>query len=261
VSRLTDPDARLVIAHRGASAAAPENTLPAFEEAVRQGADAIELDVRLSADGAPVVMHDDTLDRTTNQSGPVRTRTLAELRAADAGWGFTPDAGGSYPYRGRETRIPTLGEVLWTFPGLELLVEVKEPAAQEAVRKVLLQEEATDRCAVASEHREALRAFEEPPFVRGASGEEISALYWAVLLRRRPPPQDYRFLSVPLRHRGIPVPTRRFVAAARTGGRAVHVWTVDSPDTARRLWRRGVAGIVTNVPGTMVEARPKEPGA
>jgi glycerophosphoryl diester phosphodiesterase len=252
---LLDPDARLVIAHRGASAEAPENTLPAFEAAVRRGADAIELDVRLTADGAPAVIHDATLDRTTDRTGPVAALTLAELRAVDAGWRFSPDLGRTHPWRGADVRVPTLGEVLWAFPGLNFLVEIKEPTAQEAVRRVLLQEDAAGRCVLASEHREALLAFAEPPFVRGASAPEISALYRAALLRRRLPATGYRMLSVPLRYRGLPVPTRRFVAAARARGCAVHVWTVDSPDTARRLWRRGVSGIVTNVPGAMVEAR------
>jgi glycerophosphoryl diester phosphodiesterase len=255
VNPLLDPDARLVIAHRGSSAEAPENTLPAFEAAVVAGAEAIELDVRLTADGAPVVIHDSTLDRTTDRTGPVASHTLAELRALDAGWHFTPDQGRTHPYRGRDARIPTLGEVLWAFPRLSLLVELKESPAQEAVRRVLLQEDAAERCVLASEYREALLAFDQSPFARGASGPEISALYWATLLRRRPPPAGYRMLSVPLRHRGLTVPTGRFVAAARASGYAVHVWTVNSPDTARRLWRRGVSGIVTNVPGTMVEAR------
>jgi glycerophosphoryl diester phosphodiesterase len=255
VNPLLDPDARLVIAHRGCSAEAPENTLIAFEAAVRHGADAIELDVRLTTDGAPVVIHDATLDRTTDRTGPVAALTLADLRAVDAGWRFTPDHGRTHPCRGGDTRIPTLGEVLWAFPRLNILVEIKEPAAQEAVRRVLVQEDATARCVVASEHREALLAFDEPPFVRGASAREISALYWAALVRRRVPSPGYRMLSVPLRHRGLPVPTSGFVAAARAHGCAVHVWTVNSPDTARRLWRRGVSGIVTNVPGTMVEAR------
>jgi glycerophosphoryl diester phosphodiesterase len=259
VNPLLDPDARLVIAHRGASADAPENTLPAFEAAVRQGADALELDVRLTADGAPVVIHDATLDRTTDRAGPVGAVTLADLRSADAGRHFTPDRGRTHPYRGRDVRIPTLGEVLWAFPGLPVLVEIKEPAAQEAVRRVLRQEDAAERCVVASEHREALAGFEEPPFVRGACAAEISALYWAALLRRRPPTAGYRMLSVPLRHRGLPVPTIAFVAAARALGCAVHVWTVDAPDTARRLWRRGVSGIVSNVPGRMAAVRDSLP--
>ncbi len=252
---LLDLDARPVIAHRGASAEAPENTLPAFEAAVQRGADAFELDVRLTADGAPVVIHDETLDRTTDRKGLVRAHTLAELRSVDAGAKFTPDQGRSFPHRGGEARIPSLGEVLWAFPRMPVLLEIKEPEAQEAVRRVLLQEDASERCVVASEDRAALRAFEEAPFARGASGAEISALYWAALLRRRLPPVGYRLLSVPERYRGLTVPTRRFVAAAGALGCPVHVWTVDRPAGARRLWHTGVAGIVTNAPQTIVEAR------
>ena len=245
---LLDLAAHPVIAHRGSSAEAPENTLAAFEAAVRRGADAVELDVRLTADGAPVVIHDATLDRTTDRSGPVGALTLADLRSVDAGSKFTPDGGRTYPHRGQGARVPTLGEVLWTFPRMPMLVEIKEPQSQDAVRRVLLQEGAAERCVVASEHSEALRAFDEPPFARGASGSEIAALYWAAMLRRRAPAATYRFLSVPRRHRGLRVPTRAFVAAAQARGCPVHVWTVDSAATARRLWQRGVAGVVTNRP-------------
>jgi glycerophosphoryl diester phosphodiesterase len=255
VNPLLDLDARPVIAHRGASAQAPENTLPAFEAAVQRGADALELDIRLTADGAPVVIHDATLDRTTDRTGPVSAQTLANLRSVDAGWKYTPDGGQTYPYRGKDARIPTLGEVLWAFPRLPVLVEIKEPEAQDAVRRVLLQEDAAARCVVASEVQEALRVFDEPPFARGASGAEISTLYRTTLFRRRPRPVRYRLLSVPERYRGLTVPTRRFVAAARTLGCPVHVWTVDRPAAARRLWGNGVAGIVTNLPEAIAEAR------
>jgi glycerophosphoryl diester phosphodiesterase len=260
VNPLLDLAARPVIAHRGSSAEAPENTLPAFEAAVQRGADALEFDIRLTADGAPVVIHDDTLDRTTDRSGLVRSHTLAELRSADAGAKFTTDGGLSFPYRGRDTRIPTLGEVLWAFPRMPVLLEIKEPEAQEAVRKVLIQEDAADRCVVASEHQAALRVFDEPPFARGASGTEVAALYRATFRRvgflgTLPPAVGYRLLSVPERHRGLTVPTPRFVAAARALGCPVHVWTVDRPAAAQRLWRYGVAGIVTNAPRSILEAR------
>jgi glycerophosphoryl diester phosphodiesterase len=135
------------------------------------------------------------------------------------------------------------------------MVEVKGPEVQEVVRRVLLEERAVERCVVASEHVGALEMFREKPFACGASGAEISALYWSVMLRRRLPPSRHRLLSVPLRYRGLPVPTRGFVAAARRLGCPVHVWTVNDPATARRLWARGVAGVVTNVPDVMVRAR------
>ena len=253
---LLDVDARPVIAHRGASAYAPENTLAAFELAVQQGADAFELDVRLTRDGAAVVIHDETLDRTTDLAGPVRGRTLAELRAADAGHRFSADGGGIFPYRSQDVRIPTLHEVLWAFPAIPVMIEVKEAEVQEAVRRVLVESECADRCVVASEHVGALELFRQAPFACGAAGSEISALYRAALLRRKPPECRYRLLSVPLRWHGLPVPTRAFVRAARSLGAPVHVWTVNDPATARRLWARGVAGIVTNVPDVIGAARP-----
>jgi glycerophosphoryl diester phosphodiesterase len=255
VNPLLDLDARPVIAHRGASDEAPENTLQAFELAVRQGADAFELDVRVTRDGAAVVIHDEALDRTTDLTGPVRSRTLAELRSADAGYRFSPDRGRRFPFRGQDVRIPTLHEVLWAYPTVPVMIEVKEPEVQEATRRVLLESECTERCVVASEHVGALEVFREAPFACGAAGAEISALYRAVILRRRPAACRYRLLSVPLRWHGLPVPTRRFVRAARVLGAPVHVWTVNDAATARRLWARGVAGIVTNVPGLIRQAR------
>jgi glycerophosphoryl diester phosphodiesterase len=255
VNPLLDLSARPVIAHRGASGYAPENTLAEFELAQKQGADAFELDVRLTLDGAPVVVHDETLDRTTDVTGPVRGKTLAELRQADAGYRFTPDRGATTPYRGTGIRMPTLAEVLWAFPAMPVMIEVKEPAVQEAVRRVLLEEQACERCVVASEHIEALELFREEPFACGASGAEISDLYWSSLLRRSPRAPRYRALSVPLRYRGLPVPTRLFVRAARRLGCPVHVWTVNDAATARRLWARGVAGIVTNLPDVILAAR------
>ncbi|HEX3235656.1 MAG TPA: glycerophosphodiester phosphodiesterase [Gemmatimonadales bacterium] len=253
---LLDLSARPVIAHRGASGLAPENTLAAFELAIRQGADALELDVRLTRDGAAVVIHDATLDRTTDRAGPVLAQTLAELRMADAGARFTLDRGRTFPFRSTGVRIPTLAEVLWAFPKVPVLVEVKEPEVQEAVRRVLLQEDAAARCVPASEHGAALQAFREPPFACGGCGSDIAQLYWAVMFRRRLPQAGYRFLSVPHRHRGLPVPTSRFVAAARSLGSPVHVWTINDAATARRLWARGVAGIVTNLPELVLDGRP-----
>ena len=252
---LVDPAARPVIAHRGASGLAPENTLAAFELAVKQGADAFELDVQLTADGAPVVLHDDTIDRTTDRAGAVAALTLAELRSADAGARFTPDGGRSFPFRGTGVQVPTLGEVLWAFPGVPLLIELKHAAVQESVRRVLVQEDAAARCVVAAADPAALTLFRAPPFASAASRPEIGALYRASLLRRRPPLPAYRCLSVPERYRGLTVPTARFIRVARELACPVHVWTVNSASAATRYWDRGAAGMVTNFPGLIRAAR------
>ena len=254
-NRLLDLSARPIIAHRGASGSAPENTIAAFELALAQGADAIELDVRLTADGVPVVLHDATVDRTTSGRGPVGGLTLELVQKLDAGACFTPDRGRSFPFRGVEVRVPTLAEVLRTIRGVSVLVEIKEPAAQEAVERVLREEDAVSRCVLASEHHAALARFRQPTFAVAASGREIGALYRAALFRRIPNRVAYRTLSVPYRHRGLTVPTQRFVRAARALGCPVHVWTVDDPGTAERLWAVGVSGIVTNYPDRIREAR------
>jgi glycerophosphoryl diester phosphodiesterase len=252
---LLDLSARPVIAHRGASGAAPENTLAAFELAVRQEADAFELDVRLTADGVPVVLHDPTLQRTTDRAGLVAALRLADLRDIDAGFRFSPDGGRTFPFRAGDVRIPTLTDVLRGFPGVPVLVELKEVAAQGPVRQLLIEEKAVDRCVLASEHLAALKVFRESPFATAASAAEIGVLYREVLFRRVPSSLPYRLLSVPVRHRGLPVPTRAFVGAARGLGCPVHVWTVNEAATARLLWGRGVAGMVTNFPSLVREAQ------
>jgi glycerophosphoryl diester phosphodiesterase len=249
VNPLIDMAARPVVAHRGASGSAPENTIPAFQLAVEQGADAFELDVRLTADGVPVVLHDGTLDRTTDAAGPLRNLSYAELQKVDAGARFTADHGRTFPFLDTAIRVPALAEVFRAFPEVPVLVEIKEVEAQEAVREVLLEENAIERCVLASEHHAALEVFRESPFLVAASGREIAILYRAVLLRRPPSAVAYRTLSVPERHRGLRVPTRRFLAAARNLGCPVHVWTVNDAYAARRLWEDGVSGIVTNFPG------------
>src|SRR3569832_2302903 len=100
-----------LFAHRGSSGTTPENTLEAFAEGLRAGADRLELDVHRTRDGHIVVFHDDDLGRTTDATGPIRDRTLAELEKLDAGYHF-PDAEGGHPFRGRGIRIPSLATLL-----------------------------------------------------------------------------------------------------------------------------------------------------
>lgn len=252
---LLDPDAHPVIAHRGASGRAPENTLASFALGLREGADALELDVRVSADGVPVVIHDPTLDRTTDMTGEVALLPLERIRAADAGARFTPDGGRTFPFRGQGLRVPTLEEVLDAFPTVPIVIEIKTAGACEAAGRVLRARGAAERCLLMSFDEVAVRAFRAAPWFTGATGNETIALITSAVLRRRCAAQPYHAFSVPERHRGIPLPLGVLAAAARALGHPVHVWTVNSPERARRLWRKGIAGVVTNYPREMVEAR------
>ncbi|MBC7789114.1 MAG: hypothetical protein H7Z74_04130 [Anaerolineae bacterium] len=252
---LLDPDAHPVIAHRGASGYAPENTLAAFQLAVDQGADALEFDVHISLDGTPVVIHDPTLNRTTERSGAIASLPYSAIRAADAGARWTSDEGRTFPWRGRRVFVPTLGDVVSSFPDIPLVIEIKTRHAQEVVQRVLGEHGAMRRCIVASSEVTALDQFDVSSWSLGAAQKEIGRLKFPMLFGRRANAVRYRGLFVPEWYWGLPVPTRSFVRAARAMDCPVHVWTVNSPFAARRLWSRGVAGIITNYPPVMLAAR------
>jgi glycerophosphoryl diester phosphodiesterase len=252
---LLDPSARPIIAHRGGTHVGPENTVEAFRIGLALGAEALEFDVRATRDGVPVVIHDATLDRTTDRRGAVAAHTLRQLAEADAGYRFTPDGGRTHPFRGQGVRIPTLEQVIAALPDVPLLIHVKVPEAQEGVRAVLTRLDAVARSVVASEIDAALVCFTQSPFVRGATSRETRRFFVRAALGAAPRRVPFRVFSVPDRSMGLTVPTRRFVAAGLAAGCATHVWTVNDATAARRLWDIGVCGIVTDAPDVIRAAR------
>lgn len=252
---LLDPAARPVIGHRGNSAHAPENTIESFAQAVALGADAIEFDVRLSADGIPVVHHDPTVRRTTGGTGEIGRMTFAGLRQLDAGARFTPDHGKTFPYRDKGHRIPSLDEVVEAFPSTPLLIEIKDPLAATGVRASLEKHKATQRALVDAFAIEALRVFAESDIAIGAASPDVARLMWEVVLGRPITPFRYRALCVPLSYRGLPVPVRKFARIAPAYECRVHVWTINDPAVARDLWAAGVNGIMSDDPATMLKLR------
>jgi len=247
------------LAHRGASASAPENTLEAFRLAVESGAGGLELDVHLTRDGHVVVIHDPTLNRTTDGSGAVANMTLEELRESDAGHNFSLDSGNVLSYRGLGLRIPTLAEVLREFPGVAVNIDMKadRPGIEAAVLDVLREADAERRALVVSSRRSAVRRFRRISGGRistGASRWETGVFYLLSNLRLgrllRP---AYDALQVPVRHRGIPLVTRRFVISAHERNVRVDAWTINEADEMRRLLDLGVDVIVTDRPETLAE--------
>ena len=113
---IKEKDWPINIAHRGGAEIAPENTLEGFREGLRVGAGVLELDVHTTADGHVVVIHDDTVDRTTDGTGAVREMSFAEIRRLDAGYRFTPDGGETFPYRGQGIKTPRLGRSTTSSP-------------------------------------------------------------------------------------------------------------------------------------------------
>jgi glycerophosphoryl diester phosphodiesterase len=239
---LLDLLAHPVIGHRGAAGLAPENTVEGFRTGLQAGAEALEFDVRLSRDGVAVVVHDPTLDRTTDRTGTVSELTLEEIQRADAGYRF--ESAGVFPWRGRQVRIPTLEEVLAVLPDVSLLIELKTPLAGAEVARVLHEGGAADRAVVAGEDHRGLSHFDHRPFHRGASRRDIVKAFF----RLGQPTATCACFAVPLRHSGLVIASPGFVARANRGARTVHVWTVDDEASATRVWDAGAQGIVTNRP-------------
>src|SRR5688572_30754162 len=244
---LLDTNALPIIGHRGNAAHAPENTIESFRQAVAVGVDALEMDVHVTADGHVVVIHDPILDRTTNLSGRVDRLTLSELRRADAGATFSTD-GRTWPYRDKGITIPTLDEVVTTFPAMPLLIEIKTPAASRATREVIERRGAVDRCIVAAFREESMAAFEGSGIAQGASRRDTAQLLWRALLRVPPARVDFNVMCMPRIYHGLPLPVGGYAKILATRGVPVHVWTVDDPDEARKLRRNGVRGIISNDP-------------
>ena len=233
---LIDPLAHPVIAHRGASGRFPENTLLAFRKALEQRANAIELDVRLTKDGIPVVIHDPTVDRTTDGTGMLGDMTLVAIRELNAGCGES---------------IPTLAAVFEATQGTPLMVEIKETKAGQAVVDAIRAAAAGDRVIVGSFESAPLGAVRAAGIRTLASRREARRFWLATRLGWAPPGDRYEAFSLPEYRGRIRVVDSRFVRLAKQKGRPVHVWTVDDVETARRLRSLGVAGILTNYPERM----------
>ena len=236
-----------VLGHRGASHAAPQNTLAAFRKAADAGADGIELDVHLSRDGVPVVIHDNSVDATTDGAGLVRELTLSQLKALDAGVRFdAPHADASFAGE----RIPTLEEVLVEV-GSRLLVNVELKAGQTAalvaaVVDLVRRMEMADRVWFSSFKPYALyRARALAPEI--PCGLLYGPLNLGTFLLRPFTPHEalhpYKGLL-----------TARSVRRAHRRGLRVFTWTLDDPAVARKFATWGVDGIITNEPAEILAA-------
>ncbi|MFN2483804.1 MAG: glycerophosphodiester phosphodiesterase [Candidatus Limnocylindria bacterium] len=242
----------LVLAHRGAPFAAPENTMPSFEIGARTGVDAIELDVHLSADGRLVVIHDPTLDRTTDRTGAVAALSLDAIRAADAGHAHTVDGGASFPFRGRGLRVPTLVEVLdWLPVNLGIVVEVKAVEATEPTVDLLRRRGVAGRASVISFVLEAIERS------RAAAPEIPTGL----LLE---PGDDFDeglarataggHATLNLDDTALGTDPRPLVERAGSAGVRVGSYVVDEQERMRVLAAAGVGAFVTNRPDVAAAA-------
>jgi glycerophosphoryl diester phosphodiesterase len=242
------------IAHRGASGELPENTLLAIQAAVENyRVDMVEIDLRLTRDGIPVLLHDPTLERTTDGRGPVSDRSLSELKKLDAGFWFDPAGNETFPFRGKGVVIPALEEVLLRFPETAFCLEIKEREG-EIVRKVLETARKVSRkgnLLIGSSYGKIARALRQ---TAPASFEILLSredLIWAHLLfriglRKFKPPSLYA--SIPTIWHGIRLDDPRWIEFLHRSGVRVFYWTENEASRMEELLNRGADGIVTDYP-------------
>ena len=234
------------VAHRGASGKglAPENTLPAFDKALKLGVDAIEMDVRLTRDGCVVVMHDDTLDRTTDQTGPVAELSLKQLKAADAGCRFDP--------KFARTRVPTLKEALNLLRGKAIaVVEIKAEGIAEAVVEVIKQADASHYVIPHSFSADTVRSVAQiapglPTGLIVGANAEAAPDSWGIQLCHQLSEIGANMLSLNF---GAASPL--LLNQLRVRGFSVWVWTPNKVQELRQMAAMPVDGIVTDYPNRL----------
>jgi glycerophosphoryl diester phosphodiesterase len=245
-----------VFAHRGAAAERPENTLTSFQRALELGADALETDVHLTADGEIVAAHDADGTRMTGVARALRDASLAEVQSWDAGYGFV-DAHGGRPFQGQGHRIPSLHELLTELPAVRINMDLKteEPALVERFIAIVREHRAEERVIAASFFSSALVNLRR----RGWRGE--SSLSRAEFLRSWLLPNWLQHGRAPATRAQIPThagplrfATPRSLKKLRQLGLQVDYWTINDPDQARRLVALGVDGIMTDDPALIVPA-------
>ena len=225
----------LVFAHRGGSALCPENTIEAFDNGRRLGADGLELDVHLSRDGVVMVHHDRALDRTTALRGPIAERTAGELMRAN---------------------VPALADVLARYRDERIIVELKVNSVELAAAAVdvVRRGDGVDRVCFGSFGRRALRAVRalEPAVATSAAREEVRWALYRSWCRWPVSRVAYAGYQIPEWSGRTHVVSPWFVECAHGAGLGVQVWAVDREDDARRLLDWGVDALITDRPDIIV---------
>lgn len=226
----------------------PENTLEAFEAAVRMGYSHLETDLHMTKDGVLVCHHDATVDRTTNGIGPVESHTFAELQRLDAGFRHRSKDG--YRFRAGGIRIPSLEEAVKAFPDARFIIDMKADGMEDALMALIERHALYDRLIVGSFQDSRLERFRQASggSVPTSTGREIARLWVLASRVGRGVPTKAAALQLPTQMRGVRVVDEKLVRSAHRAGLQVHVWTVNRTEDMIRYLDIGVDGIVTDRP-------------
>ena len=242
-----------IIAHRGGKGLGPENTLAVFKRSLAAGADVIEMDLRMTRDGQLVVLHDSSVNRTTDGNGMVREMTLAQIKRLDAGFRWTTDDGQTFPFRDQGITVPELIEVFEAFPRIPMVIEIKEkrPGICEPLCRMIKEYQRTTSTLIASTRMDVLDTFRSIcPRVPTSAGSSEALTFYVLskvgLTSVFTPAMQA--LQVPKAFKGRKVATRQFVSAAHRRNLKVEVWTVNDVEAMQQLIDAGVDGIMTDYP-------------
>lgn len=257
----------LVMAHRGGGGLWPENTMHAFSHAVEMGVDVLEIDMHSTADGALVIIHDHTVDRTTNGNGRVNSLTLAQLKTLDAGYRWSNGQDGMFPFRGQGITVPTLQEVFKAFPNMRLNIDIKQsqPSLVRPFCRTIRESGMTNKVMVASFKPDVLNEFRRECAEVATSASAADVRAFLALETSQPeaarPLRVVQALQVPEYAGGLLVLTREFVEAAHRRDLEVHAWTINDEAAMRRMLDLGVDGIITDYPDRLIALLERERGS
>ena len=253
----------LAIAHRGGANIAPEETLTAFQKSANLGVDVLEFDVHMTSDNVPVVIHDATVDRTTNGEGNVNEMTLNEIKQLDAGYHFQ-NRNGEYSYRGENVEIPTVEEVFQELPDQQFLIELKdtndpdlyEPMIQE-MWDLIQEYNMEDQVIIASFDHNINERFQEVSnnqVAIGAGEQEVTPYVALNILRLNSLANvNADALQLPKEQFGIDLVDSNLLEKSEERNIDVYYWTINNPETMRELIDKEVDGIMTDNPDILVD--------
>ncbi len=251
----SDDSAREILAHRGASGMYPQSTWLAFDQALQQGADVLEMDVHLSKDDVVIVNHDEDFTKTTGSNELVKNLTLAEIKMMDAGYKFSPDGGATFPFRGMGLEVLTLEEVLTYFPNENINVEMKANSRllAEKLWALIRDAGAESRSAVASQHTKAMNQFREVSNGKVKTSATIAELTaasiaWSTGFGWAYKPK-FQLAQIP-----YAIVTKPYLDFFRKKGVKSHVWTVNDADKIERVFELGADGVIGDYPDRIYQA-------